>query len=48
MAKSQAGRIIWTDLTVSNTEEVRDFYKAVVGWEACSALSPKPVTEKAP
>ncbi len=34
MAKPQAGRIIWTDLTVSNTDEVRDFYKAVVGWEA--------------
>ncbi len=26
------GHISWTDLTVENTEEVRDFYAAVVGW----------------
>lgn len=26
------GKIIWQDLTVENAEEVRDFYKAVVGW----------------
>ncbi|WP_422927809.1 VOC family protein [Singulisphaera sp. PoT] len=28
------GTIGWIDLTVPNAEEVRDFYKAVVGWTA--------------
>ena len=28
------GVVAWTDLTVSDAETVRDFYKAVVGWEA--------------
>ncbi|MCA9911919.1 MAG: VOC family protein [Anaerolineae bacterium] len=28
------GRVIWTDLTVSDAEPVRDFYQAVVGWES--------------
>ncbi len=28
------GAIGWSDLTVPNAEEVRDFYRAVVGWEA--------------
>ena len=28
------GIVAWTDLTVSDAEVVRDFYKAVVGWEA--------------
>jgi predicted enzyme related to lactoylglutathione lyase len=28
-----AGRINWTDLTVSNATVVRDFYREVVGWE---------------
>lgn len=28
------GSIVWTDLTVENAEEVRDFYAAVVGWTA--------------
>ncbi|MBX7135234.1 MAG: VOC family protein [Fimbriimonadaceae bacterium] len=27
------GKITWTDLTVPNAEEVRDFYARVVGWE---------------
>ncbi len=27
------GLITWTDLTVGNAEQVRDFYRAVVGWE---------------
>lgn len=27
------GAIAWLDLTVSNAEEVRDFYADVVGWE---------------
>ena len=29
----KVGAIIWTDLTVENAEEVRDFYSRVVGWE---------------
>ena len=28
------GTISWTDLTVENAEEVRDFYQEVVGWDA--------------
>lgn len=27
------GAITWTDLTVANASEIRDFYRAVVGWE---------------
>jgi predicted enzyme related to lactoylglutathione lyase len=27
------GTIVWTDLTVSDAERVRDFYSAVVGWQ---------------
>lgn len=30
-AKS-VGSISWTDLTISNADEVRKFYEAVVGW----------------
>jgi predicted enzyme related to lactoylglutathione lyase len=30
----RTGLIKWVDLTVDNAEEVRDFYKAVVGWES--------------
>ena len=26
------GRIAWSDLTVPNADEVRDFYSGVVGW----------------
>ena len=26
------GKILWSDLTVSNAEQVRDFYSSVVGW----------------
>ena len=29
----QPGQIGWVDLTVDNASEVRDFYRAVVGWE---------------
>jgi predicted enzyme related to lactoylglutathione lyase len=29
----QTGRIAWTDLTIPDAEEIRDFYSAVVGWE---------------
>jgi uncharacterized protein len=28
------GTILWQDLTVDNAEELRDFYSAVVGWQA--------------
>lgn len=27
-----AGRILWHDLTVERAEEIRDFYRKVVGW----------------
>lgn len=27
-----SGRVVWLDLTVDDTERVRDFYAAVVGW----------------
>ena len=30
--KKEFGVIGWTDLTVPNAEEIRDFYKDVVGW----------------
>ncbi|MGD2111699.1 MAG: VOC family protein [Phycisphaerae bacterium] len=30
--KSAIGSIGWTDLTVANAKEVRDFYQKVVGW----------------
>lgn len=28
------GKIVWTDLTVQNAEEVRDFYQSVLGWKS--------------
>lgn len=31
--KPEIGSITWTDLTVLNAGEVRDFYSKVVGWE---------------
>ena len=36
--KPQVGTIAWTDLTVPNADEVRDFYAAVTGWK------PEPVS----
>jgi predicted enzyme related to lactoylglutathione lyase len=30
---SDVGKIGWIDMTVENASGVRDFYKAVVGWE---------------
>jgi hypothetical protein len=30
--KPKIGTIGWTDLTVENAEQIRDFYRAVVGW----------------
>ena len=32
------GNLVWTDLTVTNADEVRDFYSRVVGW------TPSPVS----
>ena len=29
---SDAGAVVWTDLTVENAAEVRDFYGQVIGW----------------
>jgi predicted enzyme related to lactoylglutathione lyase len=31
--KPETGSIVWTDLTVPDAENVRDFYSAVVGWK---------------
>ncbi len=31
--KSEIGSISWADLTVSNAEEVRNFYSQVIGWK---------------
>lgn len=33
-APSGVGRIEWVDLTVDDAERVRDFYRAVVGWDS--------------
>lgn len=32
--ESPIGSIAWRDLTVENAEDIRDFYKDVVGWES--------------
>jgi uncharacterized protein len=32
MGASQVGSIGWVDLTVEHAPEIRDFYRAVVGW----------------
>ena len=32
--KPEIGSITWSDLTVPNAEEVKDFYNKVVGWES--------------
>lgn len=34
MDNPQPGQIVWTDLTVPDATAIRDFYQAVVGWEA--------------
>ncbi len=31
--KQEVGTIGWTDLTIANAEEVRDFYSKVIGWK---------------
>jgi len=30
----KTGAILWTDLTVPNADEIRDFYSRVTGWRA--------------
>jgi predicted enzyme related to lactoylglutathione lyase len=32
-SKPESGTIGWTDLTVSNAEQIRDFYSKVTGWK---------------
>ena len=32
-ASPSFGQIMWRDLTVADADGIRDFYKAVVGWE---------------
>ena len=34
MSETKIGTVGWMDLTVEHAEGVRDFYSAVVGWEA--------------
>lgn len=31
--KNKFGKILWSDLTVENADQIKDFYKEVVGWE---------------
>lgn len=31
--QAKPGQIVWVDLTIPNADEVRDFYRQVVGWE---------------
>ena len=33
-SKPEVGTIGWTDLTISNAEEIRNFYSRVVGWKS--------------
>jgi predicted enzyme related to lactoylglutathione lyase len=35
--KPEIGSITWSDLTVPNAEEVKDFYSIVVGWKSVPA-----------
>ncbi|MBN1154991.1 VOC family protein [candidate division KSB1 bacterium] len=34
--KQQMGKIEWVDLTVENADEIKDFYKSVIGWRETS------------
>lgn len=34
--KRETGKIEWVDLTVENAEEIKDFYKSVIGWRETS------------
>lgn len=31
--QSKLGQIVWTDLTVENSTDLKDFYKEVIGWD---------------
>ena len=42
MPNPSLGPILWTDLTIPSAEEVRDSYKAVVGWECWPVDIPPP------
>lgn len=33
MSKNEIGSITWIDLTVENADQIREFYKDVVGWK---------------
>jgi uncharacterized protein len=35
------GKILWTDLTVENAEQIKDFYGSVIGW----SFSEQPVDD---
>lgn len=34
MGNNKIGKFLWHDLTVPNAEEVKDFYRQVVGWQS--------------
>ncbi len=34
MANNEIGSITWADLTVEDADQIRDFYKEVVGWNS--------------
>ncbi|MEP4891884.1 MAG: VOC family protein [Aliiglaciecola sp.] len=34
MSTAPIGSVVWTDLTVKNADNVKDFYAQVVGWQA--------------
>lgn len=48
--KPEVGTLCWTDLTVPDAEQVRNFYAAVVGWEpeACDMGGYSDYTMKVP
>lgn len=45
--KQVIGELVWRDLTVPNAEELRDFYREVVGWEAVDHPMPAADGEEA-
>ncbi len=36
MSTAPVGSVVWSDLTVKNAENVKDFYAQVIGWQANS------------
>lgn len=32
--KLEVGSVLWTDLTVQNAKEIKDFYSKVIGWKS--------------